>query len=164
MRDRRRALFTSCAALVVGFCVAELTGCGGSGPSDIDIEAAVVRYYTNTSRSLIGLMTLPITIGGGYPIGIEANGESNVTEVQVIKRGEPFTPNELQSIHKPISADSKGYPVRVLVKGTVRTKNPFSAEAASQDFNGEADFVLWHVPPDKSKVDAGAGAWVAVPR
>ena len=90
--------------------VAGVSGCGG-GPSDRDIQAAVSRYYSS-SHDFDFLTRMPV--------GVEHGSQSKVTEIQVKKRGEPFQPNMLQSMHKPMGATSDGYPVRVHVKGTIR--------------------------------------------
>lgn len=150
--------------LLVVLCLA---GCGRSKPSDGNIQDAVKSYYVNSTKSDMERIALFASAFAKIPIGIERDGESSVTGVQIIKRGEPFTPNELQSVNRPICADSKGYPVHVSVKGTVRKRDLSHAGPAtyiSQSFKGEADFVLWHVPPDKSRFEPGAGTWVACPR
>ena len=129
-------------------CVLLLGVVSGCGPSDGEIEAAVKSYYASNYE--FHHRGLPVPDFHPLPVGI--NGQSQATEVHVKKRGEPFTPNELQ---RPFGASSKGYPVRVLVKGTSRSR-----QGSDQHFEGEADFVLYYLPPNKSKVDPGPGTWV----
>lgn len=149
-----------------------LSGCGG-GPSDRDVQAAVNRYYS-CSHDFDFLTRMPV--------GAERGSQSKLTEVRVKKRGEPFQPNMLQSLHKPMGAVSDGYPIRVHVKGTIRRNvlksaapeppvgrnAPLSSssrhEDAQEPFDGDADFVLWYVRSDKSKVDPEPDFWVAHPQ
>ncbi len=165
---RNLACVVACVLTVAG-----VSGCGG-GPSDRDIQAAVSRYYSAIHDFDLGFPTR-------NPVGIRRGYQSKTTDVQVKKRGEPFTPNVMQSMSKPMTATSDGYPVRVFVKGTIRRSGsdwllgppggwgsapPSSprGENSEESFEGEADFILWYVPPDKSKVDPEPGTWVAHPR
>lgn len=136
-----------CCVLLLG----GISGCGGGepAPSDGDIEAAVKAYYAG-DHSVVNLQQK-------QAIGIKVFRQSHATEVHVQKRGEPFTPNSIQSGYKPMGTSSEGYPVRVLVKGTTQ-----KLQGTDQGFDGEADFVVYFLPPDKSKVDSGKGVWVAV--
>jgi hypothetical protein len=129
-------------------------GCGSTKPSDRNVEDAVKRYYSRYEKQADADRHGGIHLPKGTEHGVE---NVQVTEVRCTRCGGPFSPNNFQQMRRPFGANPDGFPVRVFVKGTLKRQ----IDDSNEPFDGEADFILYFVPPDKSRGDTGPGMWVA---
>ena len=165
MSTRSTRLNKVCMAVVamiaVVFLGSVLAGCGGGGPSDADIKQAVVTALQDN-----GIRDSSIRLPQGRVLANLQLGQKEkitVTDFKVVKRGKPFTSG---------MGATGVVPVRVFVRGTTLRRHGARSDdvlvlknikETDLPFEYEGDFVTSFRPPDKTKVDAKPGEWVADP-